>query len=250
MAEILQFLGNIFQPSMLLYTLLLCVVVLYWLIMILGFVGLDVLDFDLGLDGIDGAEGIGAVDGIDGLDGVEGLGGADGAAEGLDSAGDAAEGAAGPLVALLGVMNVGKVPVTIIASFLVLFMWILAYLYNICLSPSLQGWLSWMPGLILFCLSFVLIFIAGSFLTSLTTRPMRKLFEHRPTHSQYHLIGKICKVKTSKVTTTFGQAELKVDDSHLLISVRCPEENTFAKGEEAVIRDYDQKKDVYEIGRH
>jgi len=240
MAELLEFFRQIVEPGMVVYTFLLGMVLLYWLIVIIGFVGMDVLDFDFGLDGVEGLEG---VDGVEGIEGIEG------AADGLDSVGEAAEGTAGALKAMLGFLNFGKVPVTIIGSFLILKLWILAYLYHVYLSPIFQGWLSWIPALILAGIVFVVAFLAAVFLTSLTTRPLRRVFEHRPTHSQYHLIGKTCKVKTSKVTATFGQAALKVDDSHLLLSVRCPEENSFAKGDEAVIADYDKDKDVYLISR-
>ena len=243
MAEFAEFFKFIAQPGMLPYSILLALALAYWLMVIIGFVGLDLLDFHVHVPDVGEAAG-GAVDGA-------AHAAADGAAhaagEGVGGAAEAAEGTFGALKAILGFLNFGKVPVTIVGSFIALKMWILAYCYYSLLAPRFQALAPWIPGIVLAGASLLLILLTSAFLTGLTTRPMRRIFAHRSTHGSEYLIGSTCKIKTSRVDATFGQAELKSDDSFLLISVRCDATSDLAKGDDALIIDYDQEKDIYTV---
>ena len=233
MSEFIEFFHRIVEPGMLPYTVLLGLVILYWFIVIIGVIDIDILDFgDFGLDGaLEGAgEGVGeAIDSI---------------AEGEVSVDSGTEGSSGALHSVLSFLNLGRVPVTVIVSFLSLKMWILAYVYYFYISPRFT--LN-VPGTIVSLGLFSIIFIFSLFLTGLTTRPFRRLFHHATTHGHQNLLGKICKIKTTEVTGDFGQAELRIDNSFLLLSVRCKDGTTFSKGDEAVITHHDAHKDVYEI---
>ena len=223
---------------MLPYTVLLGLVVLYWLIIIIGVIDIDFLDFgDFGLDSV--VEGAG--DGIaeasaEGVTEAVGDGGAPTEAPGASTH--------GALHSVLSFLNLGRVPVTVIVSFLSLKMWILAYFYYVYVSPKLS---LGVPAMVISLGLFTVIFVVSLFSTGLTTRPFRKLFHHATTHGHHNLMGKICKVKTTEVTPEFGQAELRVDDSFLLLSVRCKDGTNFSKGDEAVITFYNPERDVYEI---
>lgn len=193
------------------YTLFLGVVVLYWLVVIVGFIGLDILDFDADLD-------------------IE--------AE-IPHAG-------GALHAILNHLNIGKVPLTIIISFMSLKMWVLALIYN-----SILG--GWSAGLfagaaVLFgIVAFLVFFFVSLFLTGMSTAPLKKLFEINTTTGGAELLGMDCVVKSSKVTATFGQAEIQIKNSFMLLSVRCDEENQLSKGDTAVVAAYDAEKNTYQV---
>lgn len=233
MSEFIDFFNRIIEPGMLPYTIFLGLILLYWLTVIIGVIDLDILDFgDFGLDSA--LEGSG-----------EGMGEAlDSVGEGEVSVDSAGEGSLGALHSILSFLNLGKVPVTIIVSFLSLKMWILAYLYYFYISPKLT--LS-IPGIVISLALFSIVFVFSLFLTGLTTRPFRKIFEHVTTRGRQNLLGKICKIKTTEVTADFGQAELHIDSSFLLLSVRCKDGTQFTKGDEAVVTHYDSEKDVYEV---
>ena len=213
---------------MLPYTVFLGAVIVYWLIVILGILDIDALDFgDFDLEGV-------------------GEGAAEGAAEALGEGEVSTEssGSTGALHSLLNFLNLGKVPITVILSFVALKMWILAYLYSYFLAGKMG---TIIPGFLLGGFLFVGFLFFSLLLTGLTTRPLRKIFQHATTHGQQNLLGKICKIKTTEVTAEFGQAQLKIDSSFLLLSVRCKEGVEFSKGDEAIITGYNKEKDVYEV---
>ena len=234
MGEFTEFFHRIIEPGMLPFTVLLGLVVVYWLIVIMGVIDIDFLDFgDFGLDSVLDSAGEGVAEGV-----------TDAITEGGAPTDSAALGSSGALHSVLNFLNLGRVPVTVIASFLSLKMWVFAYLYHYYIFPKLS---LGVPAVIISIGLFSVIFIVSLFLTGLTTRPFRKIFHHATTRGHHNLTGKICKIKTTEVTADFGQAELRVDSSFLLLSVRCTDGTRFIKGDEAVITFYNTEKDVYEI---
>lgn len=198
---------------MIAYTTFLGVVVLYWLVVIIGFVGLDILDIDADMD--------------------------------VDVEADVPH-AGGALHAILNFLNIGKVPLTIIISLMALKMWVFALIYN-----SILG--GWAAGLfagaaILFgIVAFLVFFFVSLFLTGMSTAPLKKLFEIHTTTGGAELLGMDCVVKSSKVTSSFGQAEIQINNSFMLLSVRCDEENQLSKGDTAVVASYDAEKNIYQV---
>ncbi|MBT3376625.1 MAG: DUF1449 family protein [Lentisphaerae bacterium] len=205
------------------YTVLLGLMVLYWVVVIIGAIDIGILDFfdfgDLGEA-------------------------AEGAAEGVEAAGEAAEGMDGVFSAILGFLSLGQVPVTVVLSLLILKLWFLALLMTLYLPASLRDVV---PPLFLGAAGFVFAFIVSVMLTGLTARPLRRVFKRNPVRGHAHLVGQICKVKSSRVTEKFGQAELRVRNSFLLIEVRSKEEEELERGQEAVIVSYDHDRDVYHV---
>lgn len=213
-----EFFKLIFSPGMLPFTILLILVVGYWSIVAIGLMDIEIFDFgDFGLDGA------------------------------VDEAGEALE-AAGEGVsifdAILGFLSVGSVPVSVIFSIFTVQMWFIAFFMNLLVPESLRAMV---PAVVFFLIVGVLAALVSLFLTGMTTKPFRKFFKNETTHGHQHLVGKICKIKSSEVTDSFGQAELKIDHSHLLLSVRCFAENDLKNGEEAVITSYNKENNYYEV---
>lgn len=223
-----DFFHQIFSPPMLLFTVMLLIVLLYWIVVICGMIDIEILDFgdvDLDLDvDIDGA--------------VEDI--AEGAGEAIEGASNTAS----TMQTILGFLNIGTVPVTIVISVVVFQMWVMAYLANMFLPNFLKNLV---PLLVFAAVLFILLFIVSLFIAGFTTRPFKNIFKIHTTHGHGHLVGKICKVKTSNVTPSFGQGEIVVKNSHLLLSIRAEEKNDLKKGDEAVILKYNSDKDTYNV---
>jgi len=238
----MDFFRQICSGAMLPYTILLGVVVFYWLVVIAGFLDIDVLDF-LGF-GLDGAAEGAAEAATEAAAEAAAEGAAEAMTDGIDGSLDALDGSEGLLNSVLGFLNLGRVPVTIIFSFIVLQMWVMAYLFNWLISPRL---VQFVPAVVLGIVAFAGTGVVSLFLAGLTTRPFRDVFKTETTHGAGHLVGSTCKIKTSRVTPKFGQAELKVEDSFLLIAVRCAEDAGLKRGDEAVIVGFNEERNTYDI---
>ncbi len=117
-------------------TVLLGVVILFWLLTVAGFLGMDSLEPDVDLDG------------------------------------DAFDGNVGDLpAAMLRVVNAGMVPLTVVLSILILMMWIGSMMLNYYFNPSHSGWFA--AGL--FVAVFVLGVIATKIITQPLVPLMRRL---------------------------------------------------------------------------
>lgn len=212
------------------FTVLLAVMMSYWIFVILGFLDIDLFDFDVDID-LDGA-----VDaGIDGA--AEGA--AEGAMEGaLEGSADAGASLFGQILSLL---SVGTVPVTILATFLAFFGFIFSFLGAHFLSNIL--------GMTLGALA-ILGILAGSFLlattlTGFAARPFRGLFETVTSQGGAALVGQVCVITTGKVTTSFGQATLDDGAGGLNLSVRLDDDAPLSRGEQALIIGYDQASNTF-----
>lgn len=177
-------------------------VLAFWVVTILGLVDTDSLEPDLELEA--------AVDADVELEGASGAFG----------------------VGLLRFFNVGEVPLMVLLSVLISLVWAGAIWSNHALNAG--G--SYLIALGLLLGNGFLSLFLTKFLTTPLKPLMRKLKEgekHRP------VIGRVCVVKTSEVTETFGQAEAEDDSGNpLLLHVRVSEGSpALSKGERALIVD-------------
>ncbi len=268
----IEFLQIALSLPTVLFTTLLGTVLGYWILVILGALDIEGLggSAEGAADGVlegaaDGvlegaADGVleGAADGVlegaaDGVlegaaDGVvEGAadgvveGAADGAVEG--SAEGSIEGA-GAVAGLLAFLRVGKVPVTVVLSVLVLWSWLFTFMGSFGI---LRGGF----GGILFALAAAVVGVAGLGLavpaTSFTVRPLERLFERETTRVEGTLVGRTCRIRSLRVDRTFGMGEYDDGAAGLLLQVRCPRDNDLSKGSEALIVGYDRKSGFYQV---
>lgn len=154
-------------------------------------------------------------------------------------------GGKGILSALLGFMNVGTVPVSIVATATSFVAWILCMLLTLYTKPSLEAYV---PA---FVVGFGFLFAAlagGCLVGSLCTRPLRKVFKLQRKHGGRALLEKFCTIMTDHVNERFGEAELKTKHgAPLMLSVRCRGKNDLKKGRLAVIVGYNKKKNTYRV---
>lgn len=241
------------------FSFLLALVTLYWLMVVLGALDIEALDFgdgllDGALDGMDGAlDGMdGALDGVaDGaLDGVaDGAldGAVDGAAEaGADGAADAAAAASGGfslLVFFANVFRLGRVPVTVSLTSFAIWGWVMGFLLTWLYqqSPGI------VPHTVFSVVSMVAVVGLAAGLTNVSVRPFEPIFKTAGARERSSLIGEVCEITTGRVDDAFGQATAHVGTDDLIFQVRCDDANRLRRGDTALIVSYDAAREAYVI---
>ena len=145
---------------------------------------------------------------------------------------------------VLGILNVGKVPFTILLMALFATWGISGLIVNEFLninvhSPRSTLWIS--VGAALLCSIFGTRYLALG---------LSKLFpESDRAITDYHLVGLRARVISGRVTTTFGAARVPVPDGpELTVSCRVREgEDVPLKGDTVVLIDYDSQGRIFEV---
>ncbi|PTD98080.1 OB-fold-containig protein [Pseudothauera lacus] len=191
------------------YTTLLGVVLLYWLLALFGLVDFENtgpdLDLDLELD----------------ADGVE----------------------VGSLAQRMVAFGLGGVPFSVVVSLLVLIAWTLSSLAAMWVLPLLPGILALAAGAVVLVLAAV---VAIPF-TAIAIRPLRGLFVTHGAVRNAALVGQTCKIVTGTVSETFGRAEVARRGASYNIRVVADTPNTLVRGATAMIIDYDPDSARYRV---
>lgn len=193
------------------YTVLLIVCALYWVVAVLGLVDLDVLDFDLDGD-VDAADSASAQDGIAGL---------------------------------LHRLGLNGVPLTIILTFISIIGWLLCY-YATFFSAKLLPDVS----LIKFVIGLG-TFIVATYITILITaqviKPLRSMFRKLDYDETKHVLGQVVVVRSGIVNRERGEAELNDGGAGLLLNIRATGEDEFKKGDEVVVVEHVEEQNLYRV---
>ena len=263
-----QFLSLILTFTTVPLTVAMGVVLLYWLFVIIGAVGLDALDSG-GESVAGGAKAAGealsgalkgAGEGLTGLKAAgEGLTGLKAAAEAAGSAlkgagevaADAGDGAAAGVKAatgaakaavegggLLSILGLGNVPVTITFSAVVFFAWV-ATLF----AARPRAGFGFLPRLGVLMGSLVLSLVASS----IALRPVAKIFDTAKPASREDVVGKLCTISSGKVEANFGTAIVDDGGAGLNVHVVCSKKNTLKKGDRALLLSFDAEREVYDV---
>lgn len=192
------------------FTILLGVMLLYWSLVIFGLIEIE---------GIEGVE-------VD----LE-----------VESELDIDEGAFSSLAASLGLSGV---PLSLVASLLILFSWLFCYFTAQHLIPLVPGsLLQTLAGVLAIPLSLMLAVPV----TVRLIRPIKGIFVVHPAVKKASFVGHRCEIKTLTVTDTFGQALLEDGGAGMILSVRAKSPNTLTKGDYAIIIDYNENDEFYQI---
>lgn len=188
------------------YTVLLGVVVIYWLLALIGFVDFehDAFGIDLKAHQVD-----------------------------WDGQSDQMSTIASYAVAF----GLGGVPFSIVVSLITLIAWVLTGLASQFLLP----WIPTETLRILVGIPLVVLAIAPAIVvTAWTIRPMRGLFVQHFARSNQSLIGMNCRVTTLTVTENFGQGEATDGTNNFNLRLSAVEPNEIGKGSRVTIVDYDE----------
>ncbi|MDK1476161.1 DUF1449 family protein [Streptomyces sp. 549] len=152
---------------------------------------------------------------------------------GVDSDGSAA-GAPGVFAAF----GLGGVPVTVVLSLLTVIAWFV----------SLTGAVIFENLLLRIVVLPVALFTAWV-LTRALVRPLRRLAPVEQGISRSDFVGRVCTIRTGRVDTVFGQAEVAADDgSTAIIQVRNDDSSAVLRlGSSALIFDYDAEGEFFRV---
>lgn len=198
MAEFRELFTIAIQGANLPITVLLIIMLLYWLSVILGALDIDMLSFDLDMD-------------------TE-------ASLDMDADGDFDAQSGGAYQGFMFYFNIGTVPVTIWLSILILVCWSLTMIESYTINPSQNSLLALglaIPNL-----------IAGMYVAKFVCQPLKKVFlaMEDDAITNKSLIGQRAKVTSSTISQTFGLIELKTDGAPITMNARIKDGAEIPKG--------------------
>ncbi|MES1172972.1 MAG: hypothetical protein ABUL62_01495 [Myxococcales bacterium] len=236
------------------YTVLLGVVLAYWLFVVMGAINLGDGSADGALDGFDPEGAIGAGKGalegaakgalqghLDGMaDGAGDVGDLADGGDGMDGGdGDSSDGSA--IALLVNALHLRSVPATVILSLIITFSWLVCTIAMQVAGRDLPraslGVVAW--------LSLLVSPLVALPLTSFAARPLAKVFKHKPATQRSDLIGKTCVVRTGTVTSTFGEAMLEDGGAGLVLRVRVDRELPVKRGDQMLIVEWDAEHESF-----
>ena len=203
-------------------TVLLCIVVIYWLFVILGALDMGFLDFDLDADYESDFE-------------IE----LDVNAE-TEVEASSESGGASWLMTFLSWFNLGRVPFMVFVTAVTIPTWFISI--NVNHAFAIQTW--WISLLL-----FIPILFVSMFIGKILTIPLVKLFDKLDSDGQESIdpVGKKCKLILSATPDKMGQAEIKVEGTTNLINVKTREGVTLSKGASALVIEKSDSGNFYFI---
>lgn len=197
-----SFLNEIFSFPIIIFTLPLIFLLMYWALALLGLIDIELIDFDVPE--------------------------ADSEVQGNGS--------------WLSSLGLDGVPLAVSILFVDFYAWLFTFfgkkIFTQFFDDVLTG--AAMGGLV----ALVAVIIALP-LAVLSVKPLKRIFATQLGPNKSELTGKTCILTTTKVTETFGQAEL--EDGSMVLSIRADEPNKFNKGTRLILLGYDEETDRYDV---
>lgn len=218
------------EPANVIWTILLVLTVIYWLVVSIGALDLHAFDVDFDADIDPGLDVSGDFHGdadfhVDGdadanIEGAGGLGGA--------------------LLGILRFFNIGDAPLMIVISVAILAGWVISILSTHYLGNA---------GPLFMLMLFMPCLIGGLFVAKFVTAPLVPFFrEAEDLAVSYHeLAGMRCTVISGTATERFGQIEIIREGAPIRVNARTDHGTVLHKGDEAVVVRHDKGEDVYYI---
>lgn len=206
-----EILDAAFTGPMLPITIFFLIVMSYWILVLLGLVGIETFDVDIDPD----------------LPTDPG------------TADSPVAGSVGSSV--LKFFHLGEVPLMIAVSIFAICWWGISLFGALVFDQSQTGAYSllWVgPSLI------ISLFLAKAILIP-TGRFYRILDGSRDSHVE--IVGQTCTITSSEVTETFGQAEIKIDGPPLSIDVRAPSGTKLGKWDQAIVVSHNKSNNTFVV---
>lgn len=150
--------------------------------------------------------------------------------------------ATGPLGAALAFFGLTRVPAAVGGSLVVLFAWLLTLLGLQLLGRVVPGIAA---SVLLSTLVALIALVTGAFAAGLVGRELAPVFATVEALGRHELVGKVCRITSPTVDPNQGRAELDDGAAGLILEVRRPNGATLHRGDEAVIFDYDSDREVF-----
>jgi len=212
------FLANLTAFPVVIYTFLLIIVLLYWIMAFLGVADIDLLDADFEIE-TDFETEVSINPDAEGLSGLAGF-----------------------------MLNWGLagVPITVVLSLLIVTSWLICYLATSLILNQIPF------DVLRYTLGAALIFVCIAVsipITAWSIRPFKGLFIAHNAVKKDALIGQECEVKTGKVTDDFGQGILEDGEAGMILDIRAPIEKKIIKGDKVILIEYIKKDDCYFVAK-
>jgi hypothetical protein len=205
-----NFYAAVFSYPTAVYTALLGIVLVYWVLAVIGLVDFEHSGLDVDIDAQ------------------------------VDTDPSELSTLAGYVVAF----GLNGVPFSVAVSLVVLYGWVGSCLAGMWLQPLVPaGLLGWLAGTAVFGAASALALV----LSARTIRPLRKLFVTHAALSNAALVGQLCRVITGSVDQRVGRAEVAQRGASINIRVWAKAPNALTKGSSARIVDYDAERARYLI---
>lgn len=208
------------------FTVFLIIMSLYWVMVILGLLDINLFDVDLdsGLDtDIDVDVDVDAE--ID-----------------YDGSYEGGIGDGGVFRAVLHFFYIGEVPVMLLLSIFTLCVWVFIILGNYYFNNS---------GAFLAALPVYLVSTVSSiFVSKIFAMPLRKLYMmcNKDYNAVKDVVGRICRVTTTEVSADrMGQAEVETGGAPVILNVKAQGDTVLKKGDEAVVLERNKARGIYYI---
>lgn len=139
----------------------------------------------------------------------------------------------------LAFFNLGRIPLMIFLSFVFLPLWVGSILVNYYTGNT---------SLLLGLVCFVPLFIGSLFVAKFLTLPFVKLFAamEKEHDGGAKALGKVCTVLLPASAEHLGQASVRISGAPLILNVRSTGA-ALAKGDEALVIDFDEQRRCYLI---
>jgi hypothetical protein len=205
-----NFYAAVFSYPTAVYTALLGIVLVYWVLAVIGLVDFEHSGLDVDIDAQ------------------------------VDTDPSELSTLAGYVVAF----GLNGVPFSVAVSLVVLYGWVGSCLAGMWLQPLVPaGLLGWLAGTAVFGAASALALV----LSARTIRPLRKLFVTHAALANAALVGQLCRVITGSVDQRVGRAEVAQRGASINIRVWAKVPNALTKGSPARIVDYDAERARYLI---
>lgn len=205
-----EFLDIVLSFPTVIFSVLMCVTMIFSLLIVLTGVGGDWLSVDMDID-------------ID--------------AGGLEEAGASLE--------VLSFLGIGKVPMTIWAGVFVLWGWLISF-FSVFFLQDITAINTFVGSLIL-AMTVVFALPLTAFVTY-PIRFL--FVGDSGSETGDALLGAECIITTNRVDENFGQARCRVDGVEIVLSVRCHIDNDLSRGDRAYIIEYDGENNRYRVKSH
>lgn len=94
---------------------------------------------------------------------------------------------------------------------------------------------------------FVASPLLGFMVSALVLRPFGKALAQAKPARRRDALGRMCTITSGRVDASFGTAVVEDGGAGLNVLVVCPKPNTLKKGDKALLLEFDRAKDVYEV---
>lgn len=210
------------------YTVLLCVVTVHWLLSALGILEIDTLD--------------GLMPDHIGADGLHGAHGAHGAHAHHAHDGHGAE--HGGMSGLLMKFGLHGVPIMVVITIIAIVGWASCFFFDLyVLGPAKLGALG--------VVADIATVVGGLLLSIPVARvvlsPVRRMLLRFAPVSQRPLLGRYAEVRSPEVTKTHGQAWLDDGGAGLILQVRADNSGQFVRGDRVVLIEYLEAQNAYRV---